>query len=182
MRFRLGPVSLADAQHVCIHLRQRDRDELDMLGRGDGPLQEASRLFAVVPWCWLSQMAFAGDEPVAIVMLLPHAPTTLQAALLATDRWSDIARPLMRHCFSRVRPGVIAAGYTRVECRTWAGHADARRFLEALGARAECRLPGYGKGGETFLQYGWTRPDIIAEDSHVHRLQIESAGAGAIHH
>jgi hypothetical protein len=190
---RLGPLTLGGLQHICANLRARDRVEMAMLGWGDDPTRRAQRLYDLWSHCWRAHIVSvsgvsAGPEPVAVLMLQWNTPTAFNAALLATERWGEIAIPLARHCRDTIKPAVIEAGIARVECRTWEGHAAARRFLEFFGARMEVRLPGYGRSGETFLQYAWTRPDLVTADpveaSHVQDAEGEQERrlAPAYHH
>lgn len=66
--------------------------------------------------------------------------------------------PLMtRFFFSVLGPHVAAQGAWRVEARPLASNEAALRWLKRLGATERCLLPGYGKNGETFALYDWTR-------------------------
>lgn len=51
-------------------------------------------------------------------------------------------------------------GIYRVECRCWAQHPTAARFLSACGFTLETVLPGFGLGQHSFLQFAWTQPEI----------------------
>ncbi|MER8486026.1 hypothetical protein [Mesorhizobium sp. M1322] len=52
---------------------------------------------------------------------------------------------------------VAARGAWRVEARALADNDLALRWLGRLGATERCLLPGYGRNGEDFLLYDWTR-------------------------
>lgn len=52
---------------------------------------------------------------------------------------------------------VAEAGAWRVEARPLAGNGLAVRWLKRLGATERCELPSYGKNGENFLLFDWTR-------------------------
>ncbi|TIU13080.1 MAG: hypothetical protein E5W40_08835, partial [Mesorhizobium sp.] len=54
-------------------------------------------------------------------------------------------------------PQVAARGAWRVGARALAANELALRWLARLGATERCRLPGYGRNGETFILYDWTR-------------------------
>jgi hypothetical protein len=149
----LGPPSLAALQHISANLRARDVAELAMLRWDMDRLEIAAGLYEAWSRCLRAQVAFADGEPCAVLMLAWRTPAVLEAALLATDRWRGIVGPVLRCCRQDYVPAARAAGARRIECRTWAGHRDARGFLEAVGAAVECELPGYGRGGETFVQY-----------------------------
>jgi hypothetical protein len=56
-------------------------------------------------------------------------------------------------------PQVAARGAWRVEARALAANDLALRWLARLGATQRCLLPGYGRNGEDFFLYDWTRED-----------------------
>jgi RimJ/RimL family protein N-acetyltransferase len=60
-----------------------------------------------------------------------------------------------------LQPAVYDAGAHRVEARALASHVQARRFLERIGGKHRCDLPGYGKNGETFALYDWVRSEYV---------------------
>jgi hypothetical protein len=59
--------------------------------------------------------------------------------------------------FEVLGPDVAAAGAHRVEARALASNAMALRWLRRLKATERCSLPGYGKNGENFILFDWTR-------------------------
>lgn len=71
----------------------------------------------------------------------------------------------MRRCVPRITqffyevlgPDVAAQGAHRVEARALASNELALRWLKRLGATERCLLPGYGKNGEDFILFDWTR-------------------------
>lgn len=66
--------------------------------------------------------------------------------------------PAMTRFFWKVLgPDVYAAGAHRVEARAMAGNDLAERWLARLGSHRRCELPGYGRNGEDFILYDWTR-------------------------
>jgi len=64
---------------------------------------------------------------------------------------------ITRFFYQVLGPNVAAAGAWRVEARPLAGNELAIRWLERLGATQRCDLRGYGKNGEDFLLFDWTR-------------------------
>lgn len=154
----LGPPTLAGLQHICRNLRARDREEIEAAEWAFDPDALAGRLLEAWRIAGLfGQVASLGGEPVAVLIFCWLTPAASSAGLLATERWGEIRLPFARHCRERIEPEILASGVRRIECRTLAGHADAIRFLEWFGAREECRCPGWGRNGETFIQYAWIR-------------------------
>lgn len=58
-------------------------------------------------------------------------------------------------------PDLIEQGAWRVEARALASHTGARRWLSRMGATERCSLPQYGRNGEDFILYDWTRDAYI---------------------
>ena len=56
-----------------------------------------------------------------------------------------------------LQPLVSSLGARRVEARALSSHSLAHRFLERIGGKRRCDLPGYGKNGEDFCLYDWTQ-------------------------
>lgn len=96
-------------------------------------------------------------DPFAVVGLSHTGQAGVaQAAMLSRDHgaWRRELVQLAR-LTRETLPGLCARmGVRRIECRCWAKHPTAPRFLEAMGFWPEAELPGFGAtGAETFLQY-----------------------------
>ncbi|WP_246675470.1 hypothetical protein [Mesorhizobium sp. B2-3-4] len=71
----------------------------------------------------------------------------------------------MKRCVPRITkffwetlgPDVAAQSAWRVEARALASNDLALRWLHRLGATQRCHLPAYGKNGEDFILFDWTR-------------------------
>ena len=153
---------------VVWHLRQRDRQELCAYG-----MKFRDAIEAFMAPCVLSRSFACHGSPVAIVVFHALTPSALSVSMMATQEWPRVASNVLRWGTRIARPGLLARGFHRAECRTMEGHDDAVRFLERLGFKRECRLPGFGADGSAFLQYAWRLND------HVSRQVTENAGSAA---
>lgn len=63
----------------------------------------------------------------------------------------------------------------RVEARSISTHTKAHQWLTSLGARCECELDCYGKNGESFRLFAWTRKDF----EHVRVIGTESTASAS---
>lgn len=70
--------------------------------------------------------------------------------------WRCVPR-ITKFFYDTLGPDVAAAGAWRVEARALAGNDLAVRWLNRLGATERCPLPGYGRNGEDFVLFDWTR-------------------------
>jgi hypothetical protein len=78
-----------------------------------------------------------------------------------TDRLAKCVPAMVRFITGHLQPAVYEAGALRVEARALKSHSQAIRFLERIGGQFCCDLPEYGKNGETFALYHWTKSTYV---------------------
>lgn len=96
-----------------------------------------------------------GGEAVAIGGLIEHRPHVATLLFFATDGFPAIALGLTRFIRQRLFPRVKRAGVHRIEAVSIAGYHETHRWIEILGLKREAEFRGYGKNGETFVQFAW---------------------------
>lgn len=162
---RIEPPALADLQFIARHLREADVKEV-WAGRWDDPAADVSRLMLASQMWRLSQLGplaqvYSLDAvPVAYLSATWLTPRSVMVHMLATDMFAKIAGDLTKHVLRHVQPALVMKGVARAECRAWEEHETSRRWLEFLGARAEARIEGAGRDGETFIQFAWRPQDV----------------------
>lgn len=152
-----------DLSFIFNNLRAGDRREIAALF---DPTITLGTVVKVVAESWgnaqFKHMVHGRDgEPIAFICFNASTSGTLQVSMMATERWREASRPLIKWGLKFFKPIALHWGYRRVECRTIAGNSDAIRFLEGLGFRLECMVPDYGVNGEVFLQYAWRASDHV---------------------
>lgn len=152
MTARIIGGNLRDLSYIAANLRPEDFAEVDCQFNEWAP----------------AQVALAAMQGFAYVVELDGNP---EAAFGAGEvrsglwiAWSWGTRrmrrcvPLITKFFYEVLgPAVAERGAWRVEARAMAGNDMAVRWLKRLGATERCPLPGYGKHGEDFILFDWTR-------------------------
>lgn len=102
--------------------------------------------------------AYSGDEPVAVGAMVEGRPNVVTLMFFATDALNEIAIPLTRFIRNNLFPRYREEGIHRIECISIDGHTAAHRWIRLLGLERETGpMLGYGKNGETFFQFAWTR-------------------------
>lgn len=90
--------------------------------------------------------------------------------------------PLITQFFFEVLGQTVASrGAWRVEARALASNDMALRWLHRLGATERCRLPAYGKNGEDFILFDWTRETWnvpVSETAGIEAAAADADGAG----
>lgn len=141
--------------HVVLNMREKDKKEIFATEWSDEPTMFATQV------CRYGTFAFIGHaddgEPVACAGAIPRWDGVWTLWMFATDRFDEIS--LSAHRFARkvFFPSLDAAGWHRLDAHSIATHDVAHRWLERLGAYKESEEKSYGKGGETFFVYCWTK-------------------------
>jgi hypothetical protein len=141
--------------HVVQLMREKDKAEIYCTQWSEDPGQFTA---SVLGAGGLGFVLHANDgEPVVCCGALPMWRGVWSVWMFATDRFEEIS--LSTHRFARkiFFPALDEAGWHRLECRSISTHDVAHRWLELLGARKECEVSGYGKAGEDFNLYCWTK-------------------------
>lgn len=163
LRFsRVYPGDPTDARalidHVCRNLRSFDEEEaLAVMGGGS-----VDQLAAYFIGCAMSASEFVivstdWEEPIALVSVLPSWPGLGAAQMVATDRFDEIVMDLTRYIRRELIPRLLAGGMRRVEARAMQKAELNCRWLKALGASVEGECPMFGKDGQTYVQFAWTK-------------------------
>jgi len=144
--------NLRDLSYIAANLRPEDFAEVDCQFDSWTPeglaLSAMQGLAYVVEWKGNPEAAFGAGEVRSGLWI---------AWSWGTRRmWRCVPRITEFH-FASLGPEVAARGAWRVEARPLAGNDMAIRWLRRMGATERCTLPGYGKNGETFLLFDWTR-------------------------
>lgn len=154
---KLDAADYMDVAMVAAHMRERDVVEFlatsTAVDRADLALHLTRRYGQSDE---LIAARFNG-EAVAIGGCIQHRPNVVTLLFFATDAFPHIALGLTRFITKRLFPEVKAAGAHRIECVSHAEHRDAHRWIRMLGLRQEAELRGFGRHGETFLQFAWVR-------------------------
>lgn len=155
MKIELRPTpSFEDSLRVVQNLRDRDRDEIFATRWTDDPAAVARDVVATGDFRW---GAYVDGRPVALIGAFPRWPRVWTMWAFGTDEWDKVVLALTRHARRFMMPAIFNSGAIRADCYALASHHDARRWLVYLGAAPEKFLDNYGKNGEKFVCYCWTR-------------------------
>jgi len=147
--------TLADVTHIARNMRPRDREEIFATRYGEDTDKLAHDTLSTGPFQWC---AVADDgEPIAVIGAHPRWPNVWSAWAFGTARWPEAIGLLTRHVRRFMLPALYNSGAARVDAMSLATHEDARKWLEFLGAKPKEKLDNWGKNGEDFVNYVWTR-------------------------
>lgn len=155
MRIELRPEPpYEDVLKIARNMRKRDREEIYATRFGENPEQVTAEVVASGAFRWA---AYIEGKPVAAIGAVPRWPGVWTVWAFGTADWSKVTLALTRHVRRFMMPAIFHSGAHRVDCMALAKHTDARRWLEALGAEPETTLDNWGRNGEKFVCYRWTR-------------------------
>lgn len=148
------PRDLAALEFICTNLRPADRDEVFATRWDDDPFALARDTYAAGEFQWV---VWRDGLPVASIGATPLWPGAWQVWAYGTESWDTVALALTKHARRFMMPAISNTDAHRVQCFAQADHTTSRRWLERLGATAECVLDNYGRHGQTFVLYSWHR-------------------------
>lgn len=141
--------------HVVHNMRAKDKAEIYATQWSEDPWQFGNGVLRVGDFGFVLH---ADDgEPVICCGAVPMWNGVWSVWMFATDRFDEIAFSFHKWTRRVYFPALDAAGWHRLECRSLATHEVAHRWLEVLGAYKESEVANYGKHGEAFLLYCWTK-------------------------
>jgi hypothetical protein len=143
-----------DVLHVTSNLRERDRQEIFALYFNESPEEVARDAVGCGEFRW---GAYLDGEPVAMFGGYPRWPGVWSMWAYGTDKWPHVVRAITRQAVSFIVPAIYHSGAHRMDAFAYAGHTDARQWLQYLGADLEFRLEKWGKNCEDFVCYRMTR-------------------------
>ncbi|MER8835250.1 hypothetical protein [Mesorhizobium sp. M0909] len=172
MTLRIIPATLRDLSYIAANLRPEDRAEIDCQLDNWSPA-----LLALTSLQGFAYVAELDGNPEAGFGAAEQRSGLWIAWSWGTRRMRRCVPAITEFFHAVLGPEVAARGAWRVEARALAANGLALRWLARLGATQRCRLPGYGRNGEDFLLYDWTRSSHFGEN---HVPFSKAAGAEAV--
>ena len=103
-------------------------------------------------------VGYSGDDPVCVGVVVVSRPNVVSLGFFATDRFPEIGLGITRYIKNTLFPKLRDAGIHRIEAVSMSTHTEAHRWLEALGLSQETgEMRGFGKNGESFIQFAWSK-------------------------
>ncbi len=153
---RIEPPCTRDVAYVGAYMRQRDRDEFIALTHfasyGELVFSLIER-FASHPDVFVVH----DEEPVAVGGMILHRPNVATLLFFATDKFAAVGRPFTRFVKKQLFRTYVERGVHRIEAQALADYGEVRSWLNVLGLTAEATMPGFGRDGQTYIQYAWTK-------------------------
>lgn len=99
----------------------------------------------------------SGERPTAVVGWSMTRPGVGQVGMFATDDFRKIAAGVNRFITQELMQDINRYNLHRLECFSLGSHSEAHSWLEWLGLQKEAELESYGRNGEKFVSFAWTR-------------------------
>lgn len=100
----------------------------------------------------------SAEERIAIGATICWRPRVVSLLFFASDALPSVALPLTRFIKNSLFAELRAEGVRRIEAIAMASHTHSRKWLKVLGLAEEGGpFQHYGRDGEEFYQFAWTR-------------------------
>jgi len=146
--------SYEDMLQITRNLRGRDMEELSATSYSPTPEGFAHAAVSSGGFRWGT---YVDGRPVGAGGAVPRWPNVWTVWAYGTDEFEKTILSATRQFRRFIIPALYRAGAVRVDCFALASHTDACAWLQYLGAEPDNKLDSWGKNGETFINYVWTR-------------------------
>ena len=150
----LSTVTFERALQVALRMREWDKKEIYATRWHNDPAALARDCARCGTFGWIAEK---DGVPVSVIGAVPVHPGVWSVFMFATDSFQQISLSLTKFVKRVIIPALKATGAHRAECLSLAGHVEAHRWLELLGAHREGEKRAFGKGGEDFVSFVWSR-------------------------
>ena len=154
----IEPATVRDVSWIAANLNDLDRAEvMCQVPRGEWGADVGAAIFSIVPegWKWC---AYHGGQPVAAFGFSPINVACWSVWAFGTDRMPRAVPAMTRH-FLAQQDRLEAQGVRRLEARSLDHHKRAFAWITRTGAKRVAAIPQFGRDGETFILWEWTKDD-----------------------
>lgn len=157
----LTDIDLPALEYIAFNLRAEDREEIFALLDHDNPVQFAWQAFWLFRNQGRARVAWHDGRPAAVIGLSENYPTVWQISMYGTPDFRAVVFECMRWARRNIAELMQPPFHgRRLQCDSRVGHAEAQRFLLALGARPEGPpMRYYGKDGSDYVRYVWLKSE-----------------------
>lgn len=153
---RLAKINEDDLDWVVRRMRRQDFHEVYANRWDDNPDALVRDLMLCGDFGWVA----GTDEglPVAAFGAIPVWNGVWEVWMIATDNWPKVALGVHRFIKRVMIPALEQTGCHRAQCRALSTYTWSHKWLKSLGAYKESEMPHFGRNGECFYLFCWTRP------------------------
>lgn len=153
-----GYATIGDIFDVAMRMRERDYEEIVCTTYA----KDRYELADILARSWSQSPAtyvFGTEElgRIACLTLTAERPGVWNLGLFATDKLESIGKSLTKHVIRDIIPLLDKAEAHRVEAQSIVGYEEVHNWLQFFGLRKESVLKKYGRNGEDFVNFAWTR-------------------------
>lgn len=150
------PATLPLVWSVAYRMREMDYEELSATSFAVDRHDLADSLAVSVSRVKTAFVCQDGETAAVVGWSIPR-PGVAQIGMFATDNFRKISLGVNRFVIRDLFPNINRCNAHRMECFSLGTHTEAHSWLEWLGLHKEAELEGYGRNGEKFVSFAWTR-------------------------
>jgi len=150
-----------DVYNVALSMRTKDDEEISAV-RWEDDRETLAQNLANSFGDYHNVYSFGeGDECIAIFCYVPQRIGVWSLGMFATDSFQKVGKFLTKRIIRDIIPALVRANAHRVEVQSICGYDEVHNWIRFLGLKEEVMLKSYGKNGEDFKQFSWTKNDPV---------------------
>lgn len=150
-----------DVFFVMMRARKRDVEEIMAVTYFQKQIDlatEYAQRYGDFPGAWCYTL---NGLPVCIVITYSSHPGVWSIGMFATENLKKIGKFVTESVIRHLFVGMINAGMHRLECKSVVGYDSVHKWLLWQGFKKESICRGYGRNGEDFITFAWTKGDPL---------------------
>lgn len=159
----LTNVALHELEYICLHMRERDKQEIFGMLSHDSPLRLAWESYHYILNNGRGQIAWHNGRPAAIAAFTETHPGVWNVWAFGTEDFKASAVPLIRWFRKEARDILSVCAGHRLQCDSRADYEEAHKYIMAFGGRPEGPpMKAYGKDGADYQRFVWLKSEDSA--------------------
>lgn len=152
----LADLDYFSVEYICLHMRERDREEVFGLVPHDDPLRMAMDATGYIRNGGRGKIAWHKGRPAALMAFVELRPGVWEVWAFGTDDFEAVALELMRWCRKEANDILKHSKGHRLQCYSRSDYERAHKMIKAMGGEAEGPpLRRFGKDGSDYQTFVW---------------------------
>jgi hypothetical protein len=171
----LTDITLMDVEYICLHMRERDKQEIFGLRPHNSEIRLAWEAYHHILNCGRGRIAWHKGKPAALAAFTESWPGVWDVWMAGTEDFEAAAIPLLRWFRKEANEILSVCNGHRLQCDSRADYESAHKMIEAFGGQREAVLRKLGKDGSDYIRFVWFNGENDAVlKPHFGRKQLET--------
>ena len=151
----LTDLTLMDMDYICLHMRERDKQEIFGLRPHNSPIRLSWEAYHYIINHGRGKIAWHREKPAAFAAFTEQWPGVWDVWMAGTEDFEAACVPLLRWFRKEANDILTVCNGHRLQCDSRADYERAHKLIETFGGKRECVFRKFGKDGADYIRFVW---------------------------